>query len=68
MPTLSEASSKELLGAFGVPFPAEQVVATADAAVVMVLLAVVAWLVLDGAAFAAARRAAPPAAGPQSAG
>lgn len=33
MPTLSEASSKELLGAFGVPFPAEQVVATADAAV-----------------------------------
>jgi len=33
VPTLSEASSKELLGAFGVPFPAEQVVATADAAV-----------------------------------
>ena len=33
MPTLSEASSKELLGAFGVPFPAERVVATADAAV-----------------------------------
>lgn len=29
MPTLSEAASKELLGAFGVPFPAERVVATA---------------------------------------
>ena len=33
MPTLSEAGSKELLGAFGVPFPSEQVVTTADAAV-----------------------------------
>jgi acetyl-CoA synthetase (ADP-forming) len=33
MPTLSEASSKELLGAFGVPFPDERVVATADDAV-----------------------------------
>jgi acetate---CoA ligase (ADP-forming) subunit beta len=33
MPTLSEADSKELLGAYGVPFPAEHVVATADAAV-----------------------------------
>lgn len=33
MPTLSEAASKELLGRFGVPFPAEQVVATADGAV-----------------------------------
>lgn len=33
MPTLSEAGSKELLGAFGVPFPAEHVVATADEAV-----------------------------------
>jgi acetyl-CoA synthetase (ADP-forming) len=33
MPTLSEADSKELLGAHGVPFPAEHVVATADAAV-----------------------------------
>ena len=32
MPTLSEAGSKELLGAFGVPFPAEHVVTTvADA-------------------------------------
>jgi len=33
MPTLSEAASKELLGAHGVPFPDERVVATADAAV-----------------------------------
>lgn len=33
MPTLSEAGSKELLGAFGVPFPAEHVVSTADDAV-----------------------------------
>ena len=33
MPTLSEAGSKELLGAYGVPFPSEQVVTTADAAV-----------------------------------
>ncbi len=33
MPTLSEAGSKELLGAFGVPFPAEHVVTDADAAV-----------------------------------
>ncbi|HEY8544942.1 MAG TPA: acetate--CoA ligase family protein [Acidimicrobiales bacterium] len=33
MPTLSEAGSKELLGAFGVPFPAEHVVTTADDAV-----------------------------------
>ena len=33
MPTLSEAASKELLGRFGVPFPAEQVVANADGAV-----------------------------------
>src|SRR5829696_8769175 len=33
MPTLSEAASKELLGRFDVPFPAERVVATADAAV-----------------------------------
>ena len=33
MPTLSEADSKELLGAFGVPFPDERVVATADEAV-----------------------------------
>jgi acetate---CoA ligase (ADP-forming) subunit beta len=33
VPTLSEAGSKELLGAYGVPFPTEQVVATADAAV-----------------------------------
>ena len=32
MPTLSEAASKELLCRFGVPFPAEQVVATADGA------------------------------------
>lgn len=32
MPTLSEAGSKELLGAFGVPFPDERVVSTADAA------------------------------------
>jgi succinyl-CoA synthetase beta subunit len=34
MPTLSEAASKELLAAFGVPFPAERVVSTAEAAVV----------------------------------
>ena len=33
MPTLSEAGSKELLGAFGVPFPAEHVVTTVDDAV-----------------------------------
>jgi acetyl-CoA synthetase (ADP-forming) len=33
VPTLSEAGSKELLGAFGVPFPSEQVVTTAEAAV-----------------------------------
>lgn len=33
MPTLSEAGSKELLGAHGVPFPPERVVTTADAAV-----------------------------------
>jgi acetate---CoA ligase (ADP-forming) subunit beta len=33
MPTLSEADSKDLLGAFGVPFPDERVVATADEAV-----------------------------------
>jgi acetate---CoA ligase (ADP-forming) subunit beta len=33
MPTLSEADSKELLGTFGVPFPDERVVSTADAAV-----------------------------------
>jgi acetyl-CoA synthetase (ADP-forming) len=33
VPTLSEAGSKELLGAYGVPFPSEQVVTTADAAV-----------------------------------
>jgi succinyl-CoA synthetase beta subunit len=33
MPTLSEAASKQLLVAFGVPFPAERVVTTADAAV-----------------------------------
>jgi acetate---CoA ligase (ADP-forming) subunit beta len=33
VPTLSEAGSKELLGAFGVPFPAERVVGTADEAV-----------------------------------
>jgi acetyl-CoA synthetase (ADP-forming) len=32
-PTLSEVDSKELLGAFGVPFPDERVVSTADAAV-----------------------------------
>src|ERR671910_431204 len=36
MPTLSEAASKELLGRFGVPFPAEQVVANADGAVAAV--------------------------------
>ncbi|MGH9227784.1 MAG: acetate--CoA ligase family protein [Acidimicrobiales bacterium] len=30
MPTLSEAASKELLAAFGVPFPAEHVVGSAD--------------------------------------
>ncbi|HMG45600.1 MAG TPA: acetate--CoA ligase family protein, partial [Acidimicrobiales bacterium] len=34
MPTLSEAGSKELLGGFGVPFPAEHVVTTAADAVV----------------------------------
>jgi len=33
VPTLSEAGSKELLGGFGVPFPAEHVVSTADDAV-----------------------------------
>jgi acetate---CoA ligase (ADP-forming) subunit beta len=33
MPTLSEAASKDLLGAFGVPFPDERVVASADEAV-----------------------------------
>jgi acetate---CoA ligase (ADP-forming) subunit beta len=33
VPTLSEAGSKELLGAFGVPFPAEHVVTSADEAV-----------------------------------
>jgi acetate---CoA ligase (ADP-forming) subunit beta len=33
VPTLSEAGSKELLGAYGVPFPSEQVVTTPDAAV-----------------------------------
>jgi succinyl-CoA synthetase beta subunit len=33
VPTLSEAGSKELLGAYGVPFPTERVVGTADAAV-----------------------------------
>jgi len=33
MPTLSEAASKELLGAFGVPFPDERVVAAVDDAV-----------------------------------
>src|SRR5215218_10154083 len=33
MPTLSEAASKELLGTFGVPFPDERVVATAEEAV-----------------------------------
>jgi acetate---CoA ligase (ADP-forming) subunit beta len=32
MPTLSEAASKELLGAFGVPFPPERVVGSPDAA------------------------------------
>jgi acetate---CoA ligase (ADP-forming) subunit beta len=32
MPTLSEAASKELLGAFGVPFPVEHRVATGEAA------------------------------------
>jgi len=34
VPTLSEAGSKELLGGFGVPFPAEHVVTTAADAVV----------------------------------
>lgn len=33
MPTLSEAGSKDLLGAYGVPFAPEEIVATADAAV-----------------------------------
>jgi acetyl-CoA synthetase (ADP-forming) len=33
MPTLSEAASKQLLGAFGVPFPPEQVVSSAEEAV-----------------------------------
>jgi acetyl-CoA synthetase (ADP-forming) len=33
MPTLSEAASKQMLGAFGVPFPPERVVASADDAV-----------------------------------
>jgi acetate---CoA ligase (ADP-forming) subunit beta len=33
MPTLSEVDSKELLGAYGVPFPDERVVSTADDAV-----------------------------------
>jgi acetate---CoA ligase (ADP-forming) subunit beta len=33
MPTLAEAHSKELLATFGVPFPAERVVSTADDAV-----------------------------------
>jgi acetate---CoA ligase (ADP-forming) subunit beta len=33
MPTLSEAASKELLGAFDVPFPPERVVGSADDAV-----------------------------------
>jgi succinyl-CoA synthetase beta subunit len=33
MPTLSEAASKQLLATFGVPFPTERVVSTADAAV-----------------------------------
>lgn len=33
MGTLSEAASKELLGAFGVPFPAERLVADPDTAV-----------------------------------
>jgi acetyl-CoA synthetase (ADP-forming) len=32
MPTLSEADSKALLATFGVPFPTERVVSTADAA------------------------------------
>jgi len=32
MPTLSEAASKELLGAFGVPFPDERVVGSVDGA------------------------------------
>ena len=31
MPTLSEADSKELLATFGVPFPTERIVSTADA-------------------------------------
>jgi succinyl-CoA synthetase beta subunit len=33
VPTLSEAGSKELLGAYGVPFPSERVVGSADEAV-----------------------------------
>ncbi|HEX6238992.1 MAG TPA: acetate--CoA ligase family protein [Acidimicrobiales bacterium] len=33
MPTLSEAASKELLGAYGVPFPDERVVTSPDEAV-----------------------------------
>jgi acetyl-CoA synthetase (ADP-forming) len=33
MPTLSEADSKELLATFGVPFPTERIVSTADTAV-----------------------------------
>jgi succinyl-CoA synthetase beta subunit len=33
MPTLSEAASKQLLGGFGVPFPPERVVGSADEAV-----------------------------------
>jgi succinyl-CoA synthetase beta subunit len=33
MPTLSEAASKELLGAFGVPFPPERVVGSTEDAV-----------------------------------
>jgi acetate---CoA ligase (ADP-forming) subunit beta len=33
MPTLSEAASKQLLAGFGVPFPPERVVASADEAV-----------------------------------
>ncbi|HLM64626.1 MAG TPA: acetate--CoA ligase family protein [Acidimicrobiales bacterium] len=33
MPTLSEAASKEVLAAYGVPFPDERVVTTADEAV-----------------------------------
>jgi MFS family permease len=41
---------------------------SAGAALVMAVLAAVAWLLLDRAAFAAARRAAPPEAGPQPAG